>query len=54
MTSAVEARLDPAKLIEQACELAGSDDFGATTAGGRTSPAWSTVWSTRLICPHSA
>lgn len=29
MTSAVEARLDPAKLIEQACELAGSDDFGA-------------------------
>ncbi|MCV7178640.1 sulfotransferase family protein [Mycolicibacterium sphagni] len=29
MTSAVEARLDPDKLIEQACELAGSDDFGA-------------------------
>ncbi|GAY15525.1 sulfotransferase [Mycobacterium sp. shizuoka-1] len=28
MTSAVEARLDPEKLIEQACELAGSDDFG--------------------------
>ena len=28
MTSAVQARLDPDKLIEQACELAGSDDFG--------------------------
>jgi hypothetical protein len=29
MTSPAQARLDPAKLIEQACELAGSDDFGA-------------------------
>ncbi|MBI3689537.1 MAG: sulfotransferase, partial [Mycolicibacterium aromaticivorans] len=29
MTSAVQARLDPAKLIEQACELAGSDECGA-------------------------
>ncbi|EHB58967.1 hypothetical protein MycrhDRAFT_1403 [Mycolicibacterium rhodesiae JS60] len=29
MTSAVQARLDPDKMIEQACELAGSDDFGA-------------------------
>lgn len=28
MTSAVAARLDADKLIEQACELAGSDDFG--------------------------
>ena len=28
MTSAIEARLDADKLIEQACELAGSDDFG--------------------------
>ncbi len=28
MTSAVAARLDPDRLIEQACELAGSDDFG--------------------------
>jgi len=29
MSSAVAARLDPDRLIEQACELAGSDDFGA-------------------------
>lgn len=28
MTSAIAARLDADKLIEQACELAGSDDFG--------------------------
>ena len=28
MTSAIEARLDADKLIEQACELAGSGDFG--------------------------
>ena len=28
MTSVIEARLDADKLIEQACELAGSDDFG--------------------------
>ncbi len=28
MTSGIEARLDADKLIEQACELAGSDDFG--------------------------
>lgn len=29
MTNAVQARLDPGRLIEQACELAGHDDFGA-------------------------
>lgn len=28
MTNAVQARLDPGRLIEQACELAGHDDFG--------------------------
>ncbi|TGD84298.1 sulfotransferase [Mycolicibacterium sp. CH28] len=28
MTSAIAARLDPQKLVEQACDLAGSDDFG--------------------------
>ena len=28
MTSAIEARLNADKLIEQSCELAGSDDFG--------------------------
>ena len=28
MSGATAARLDPDRLIEQACELAGSDDFG--------------------------
>ena len=28
MSNAIADRLDPDRLIEQACELAGSDDFG--------------------------
>lgn len=28
MTSEIAARLNPDRLIEQACDLAGSDDFG--------------------------